>query len=173
MQVILSALVLFCLNAFKIFKEDLRSKILLEIKIDESEIYDSQKKSRIFLFSYFFDNLFYRSIKPFFPKLDFPFYFYWNRLAKSADIDPFRKFIHWITSLYYVFAFKGALSGLGQFSATENPLEIIKNVFPFTSKACFLFLRCLSFCLDSLVMQKNSLIRKTRLISKFMTSKPN
>ena len=36
----------------------------------------------------------------------------------------------------------------------------------------FLFSRYLNFCLDFLVMSKNALIRKTRLISKFMTSQP-
>ena len=34
----------------------------------------------------------------------------------------------------------------------------------------FLFSRYLSFCLDFLVMYKNHLIRKERLISKYMTS---
>ena len=36
----------------------------------------------------------------------------------------------------------------------------------------FSFSRYLTFCCDFLVMQKNSLIRKMRLISKFMTSQP-
>ena len=34
-----------------------------------------------------------------------------------------------------LFAFKGALSGLRQFLATESPLKMIKNAFYFTSKA--------------------------------------
>ena len=34
----------------------------------------------------------------------------------------------------------------------------------------FSFSRCLNFCLDFLVMQKNALIRKVRLILKFMKS---
>ena len=34
------------------------------------------------------------------------------------------------------------------------------------------FSRYLSFCLDFLAIYKNGLIRKTRLISKFMTSQP-
>ena len=33
--------------------------------------------------------------------------------------------------------FKGALSGLRQFLATENPLKMIKNAFYFTSKVPF------------------------------------
>ena len=33
--------------------------------------------------------------------------------------------------------FKGALSGLGQFLATESPLKMMKNAFYFTSKALF------------------------------------
>ena len=36
----------------------------------------------------------------------------------------------------------------------------------------FSFSRYLSFCVDFLVMYKNGLIRKIRLISKFMTSQP-
>ena len=46
-------------------------------------------------------------------------------------------------------------------------------------KKCFLFhlknssfSRYLSFCLDFLVMYRNGLIKKTRLISNFMTSQP-
>ena len=33
--------------------------------------------------------------------------------------------------------FKGALSGLRQFLATESPLKMMKNVFYFISKALF------------------------------------
>ena len=33
--------------------------------------------------------------------------------------------------------FKGALSGLRQYLATESPLKIMKNAFYFTSKASF------------------------------------
>ena len=33
--------------------------------------------------------------------------------------------------------FKGALSGLRQFWATENSLKVMKNAFYFTSKALF------------------------------------
>ena len=44
--------------------------------------------------------------------------------------------------------------------------------FLFYLKKLFLFLRYLSFCLDYLVTLKNGLIRKIRLISKFMTSCP-
>ena len=33
--------------------------------------------------------------------------------------------------------FKGALSGLRQFLATESPLKMMKNAFYFTSKALF------------------------------------
>ena len=41
---------------------------------------------------------------------------------------------------YFVYAtgvFKGTLSGLRQFSATESPLKMMKNTFCFTSKALF------------------------------------
>ena len=51
--------------------------------------------------------------------------------------------------------FKGAFSGLAQF-LQSSPLIMRKN----------------SFSLDFLVMYKSSLIRKIRLISKFMTSQP-
>ena len=69
---------------------------------------------------------------------------------------------------------KGALSGLRQFLATESPLKIMKNAFYFTLfhiKALFV-LNILSFCLDFLVMYRNGLIKKIRLISNFMTSQP-
>ena len=51
----------------------------------------------------------------------------------------------------------------------ESPLKMMKNVFYFMLKHC-LFLRYFNFCLDFLVMQKNSLIRKLELISKFVMS---
>ena len=47
-----------------------------------------------------------------------------------------------------VLTYKGALSGLRQFLATESPLKIMKNAFCFTSKALFVlkilkFLSCI------------------------------
>ena len=51
--------------------------------------------------------------------------------------------------------FKGALSNLRQLFATEIPLKMMKNAFYFISKAFFV---------DFLVMKKNGLIRKLRLI---------
>ena len=58
-----------------------------------------------------------------------------------------------------------------QFLATESPLTFKNN------EKCFLFhlknssfSRYLNFCLDFLVSLRNGLIRKMRLISKFMTS---
>ena len=48
---------------------------------------------------------------------------------------------------------------------------MIKNAFYFTSKALFV-LKIFEFCLYFLVVQQNGLIRKVRLISKFMTSQP-
>ena len=49
---------------------------------------------------------------------------------------------------YQQVPFKGALSGLRQFSGTECPIKKMKNVFSFTSKALFVlktlkFLSCL------------------------------
>ena len=52
--------------------------------------------------------------------------------------------------------------------ATESPVKMIKNVFNFTLTT--LFSRYLNFCLDFLVMYKMGLIKKIRLISKFITS---
>ena len=65
---------------------------------------------------------------------------------------------------------KGAPSGLRKFFANKSPLKMMRNVFYFTLKG--LFARYFSFCFDFLVIYKNGLIRKTRLILKFMMSKP-
>ena len=67
--------------------------------------------------------------------------------------------------------FKGALSGLRQFLATENTLKMMKNVFYYTSKDFFV-LKIFKFCVDFLIMYQNGLIRKVGLISNFMTSQP-
>ena len=66
---------------------------------------------------------------------------------------------------------KVALSGLRQFLGTKSPLKLMKNVF-ISPQKLFPFSRYLSFCLDCLVMYQNGLIKKTRLISNFMTSHP-
>ena len=47
----------------------------------------------------------------------------------------------------------------------------MKNAFYFTLKA-LLVIKIFKFCLEFSVMSENSLIRKMRLISKFMTSQP-
>ena len=72
---------------------------------------------------------------------------------------------------------KGAFSGLRQYLATKTLLKMMKNAFNFTLKAhcvlkIFKLLSIWSNCqiADNLVMQKTGLIRKIRLISKFMTS---
>ena len=59
----------------------------------------------------------------------------------------------------------------GFISFNESPLKMMKNVFYFTSKTLSI-LKYLSFFLDFLVFYQNGLIRKIRLISKFMTSQP-
>ena len=41
------------------------------------------------------------------------------------------------STLRKFFSFKGTLSGLSQFLATESPLKMMKNAFYFTSKALF------------------------------------
>ena len=66
---------------------------------------------------------------------------------------------------------KGALPGLRQFLATECPLKMINMLF-ISPQKLFSFSRYLSFCLDFLVMYRNGLIKKIRLISNFMTSQP-
>ena len=67
---------------------------------------------------------------------------------------------------------KGALSGLRQFSATESPLEIIKNAFISIQKL-FSFSRYSIFCLDLMVTYQNGLIKKIGFISNFMMSEPD
>ena len=67
---------------------------------------------------------------------------------------------------------KEALSGLIQFLAFESPLKMMKNIFfYFTLKARFV-LMIFKFLFWLLVMQKNALMRKLKLILKFMTSQP-
>ena len=70
--------------------------------------------------------------------------------------------------------FKGILSGMRKFLATETNLKMMNNAFYFTSKALFALMlsRCLSFWLEFLVMQQNGLIRKIMFISNFIASQP-
>ena len=67
--------------------------------------------------------------------------------------------------------FKGALSDLRQFLATESPLKMTKNAFYFTLKPVPLS-RYLSFSFHFLVMYKIGLIRKISLNSKVVTLQP-
>ena len=53
-------------------------------------------------------------------------------IIKQA-VNKFPKFLDGIRTRQNLF--KGALSGLRQFLATESPLKIMKNHFYFTSKA--------------------------------------
>ena len=62
-----------------------------------------------------------------------------------------------------------ALTGLKHFLATESPLKMMKNAF-YSPLKLFPFSRYLSFCLDFLIMYRNGLIKKIRLISNFMAS---
>ena len=64
---------------------------------------------------------------------------------------------------------KGALLSLRQFLATASPLKMMKTAFYFTLKA-LLVLKIFKFLSWIFGHVKNSLIRKIRLISKFMTS---
>ena len=66
------------------------------------------------------------------------------------------------------FHFKGALSDLRHFWQLK-PFQNEKMLF-ISPQKLFSFSKYLSFCLGVLVMYQNGLIRKIRLISKFMTS---
>ena len=61
---------------------------------------------------------------------------------------------------------KAALAGLRKYLAPESPLKMMKNAFYFALKAFFILkiFRFLSWIFG--------LIRKIKLISKFMTSQP-
>ena len=74
---------------------------------------------------------------------------------------------HWVLSVLIANnKFKGALSYLRQFLATESPLKMMKNAFYFTLKVpLVLKLIIILFWLYSHV--KNGLIKKLRLISKW------
>ena len=52
----------------------------------------------------------------------------------------------------------------------ESPLKMTENAYYFMFKSFFSFFRYLHFCPDFLVMLKNGLIRKAKLISKFRAS---
>ena len=62
-----------------------------------------------------------------------------------------------------------------RFDTIFGNLEPFKNgeeCFFISPQELFLFSRYLNFCLEFLVMQKNDLIRRIRLISKFMMPQP-
>ena len=93
--------------------------------------------------------------------------------VKNVKISLFTKLL--LETLLYIYfvwkvsvsvLIKGPFSGLRQF---PKPSEIDKKCF-FSCLKLFLFLRYSHFCLDFLVIQKKGLIRRLRLISKFMTS---
>ena len=63
------------------------------------------------------------------------------------------------------FSKKGPILGLRQFLITENPLKMMRNAFYFVF--LFKFLEIFTFCRDFLVVQKNGLMGKLWLISKF------
>ena len=54
-----------------------------------------------------------------------------------------------------------------------KPFKNDKKCFLFPPQKLFSFSRYLSFCLHFLVMYRNGLIKKIRLISNFMTSQPD
>ena len=67
--------------------------------------------------------------------------------------------------------FKGALLSLIQFVALEIPLKMMKNTFYFTLIALFV-LKIFKFLSSLFGHVGDGLIRKIRLVSKFMTSQP-
>ena len=83
----------------------------------------------------------------------------WKSFTEKLYFLPKRNF-----SKYFV---KGALSGLRQFLASKSTLKMMKKTFHCTLRVLFL-LKILNFCLHFLVMQKNDLMRKLRLISKLI-----
>ena len=64
------------------------------------------------------------------------------------------------------------LSGLRRFLTTGSHLKMMKNAVYSILKALSI-LKILSFCLHFSVMLKNGLIRKARVILKYMTSQPD
>ena len=90
---------------------------------------------------------------------------------KCADCESCLDYIKSKNEKLILKCFKGALSGLRQYLATESPLKMMKNAF-FPPQKLFSSLRYLSFCHDFLVMYQNGLIKKIGLISNFMTSQP-
>ena len=63
------------------------------------------------------------------------------------------------------FSKKGPILGLRQFLITESPLKMLRNAFYFVF--LFKFLEIFTFCPVFLVVQKNGLMGKLWLISKF------
>ena len=66
---------------------------------------------------------------------------------------------------------KAVLSGLRQFLATESRLKMKKNTFYFTLNALFV-LKIFKILSSIFGMYKNGLMRKIRIILKFITSQP-
>ena len=93
----------------------------------------------------------------------------WLQSAFLVSVSNFEKIIFAMLPKKWI---KGALSGLRQFLAIESPLKMMKNVFYFTSKVIFIrkIFKFFSWLFGHVM--KNGLIRKVRLISKFMTSQP-
>ena len=75
------------------------------------------------------------------------------------------------TKICQIKEFKGALPGLRQSLAAESLFKIMKNAVHFSSKDLFAY-KIFKTLIDLLVIYKNRLIRRIRLISKSMTSEP-
>ena len=71
-----------------------------------------------------------------------------------------------ITMLSQTFTFQKKVAFI---CFNESSLKVMKNAFYFILKPIS-FLRSLDFCRNFLAMHKNDLMKKLRLISKFMTS---
>ena len=115
------------------------------------------------------------SVKDFFNKCYQINFFLWIRSdlqnkSLLKNLIYYAVLLSWKVKLWTnTLAYLKAHSQVWDNFANWKPFKNDEKCFYFTLRA-FLFSKYLSFCLDFLVMKKNSLIRKIKLISKFMTS---
>ena len=114
--------------------------------------------------------------------------FHWPKIVRTKNKYYYSNIwyfntMNWIEQkhLLDVFYKKGIFTNFVKFTgkhlswksleATKSPLKMMKNAF-ISPKKPFSFSRYLSSCLDVLIMHRNALIKKIKLISNFMTSQP-
>ena len=90
-----------------------------------------------------------------------------KRLKRTNCWQPMDKYITPLSSPTWKENFKGVLLASRKLLTTKSPLKMMKNTFYFLVKTLF---GLLLFCPDFLAMQKNNLMRKLWLITKFITS---